>query len=318
MKFGAAILAALGAAMCFAVAAILQQEAAQLADQNESLSLRLIADLLRRPKWLAGIAFLLAGFGLQATALSYGPVALVQPIIVTELAFAIPLAIWRHQRRAGRREWIGIGCVVAGVAIFLWAASPASGTPNPGAGAWLASLVPVGAVAAAAVLIGAKRRDQTKPMLLGAAAGLLFGVLAVLTKATTYLLSADVGTAFLHWQPYAAIAVGIASLVVSQSAYQAGPLAYSLPFVDILEPVVAVVIGETVLGEDLHVSGGILAVEAIAGAVAAAGIVCLTTSKTVLSIYEETIAGNDQDADERGGTPDAGSSNPLLPKRLST
>ncbi len=318
MKFGTAIFAALGAAMCFAVAAVLQQESAQLADQDESLSLRLIADLLRRRKWLAGIGFLLAGFGLQALALSYGPVALVQPIIVTELAFAIPLAIWRRHRRAGHREWIGIACVIAGVAIFLWAASPASGTPNPGGGAWLASLVPVGAVAATAVLIGAKRRDQTKPMLLGAAAGLTFGVLAVLTKATTYLLSANVGTAFLHWQPYAAIAVGIAALVVSQSAYQAGPLAYSLPFVDILEPVVAVVIGETVLGEDLHVSGGILAVEAIAGAVAAAGIVCLTTSKTVLSIYEETIVADSHEADERGGRSQSGTSGPLLPKGLST
>jgi hypothetical protein len=35
-------------------------------------------------------------------------------------------------------------------------------------------------------------------MALGAAAGLSFGVLAVLTKATTYLLGAGVGQAFLH------------------------------------------------------------------------------------------------------------------------
>jgi hypothetical protein len=72
--------------------------------------------------------------------------------------------------------------------------------------------------------------------------------------------------------------------------------------VDILEPVVAVLIGETVLGEELHVSGGILAVEAIAGAVAATGIVCLTTSKVVLSIYEEPVASDD-DAQEVDATP---------------
>jgi drug/metabolite transporter (DMT)-like permease len=256
--------------------------------------------LVRRPKWLAGIAFLLTGFGLQALALAYGPVALVQPIIVTELAFAIPLGIWRRSRRAGRREWVGITCVVAGVAIFLWAASPSSGTPIPGGDAWLAALLPVAVVAGTAVAIGAKRHDQTRPMLLGAAAGLTFGVLAVLTKSTTYLLSVDLGRAFLHWQPYTAIAVGIAALVVSQSAYQAGPLAYSLPFVDILEPVVAVLIGETVLGEGLHVSGGTLAVAAIAGAVAATGIGCLTTSKTVLSIYEETVAAEHNQSSELG------------------
>jgi drug/metabolite transporter (DMT)-like permease len=300
VKFGAAIIAALGAAMSFAVAAVLQQESAQLASADKSLSLRLLTDLLRRPKWLAGVGLLLAGFGLQALALSYGPVALVQPIVVTELAFAIPLAIWRRHRRAGRQEWVGIACVISGVAIFLWAASPASGTSNPNGEAWITSLLPVAAVAGAAVTIGARRHDRTRPMLLGAAAGLAFGVLAVLTKATTYLLSSNAGGAFLHWQPYTAIAVGIAALVVSQSAYQAGPLAYSLPFVDILEPVVAVVIGETVLGEDLHVSGGILAVEVIAGAVAATGIVCLTTSKTVLSIYEEPVVANREDAGRLG------------------
>jgi drug/metabolite transporter (DMT)-like permease len=293
MKFGAAIIAAIGAAMCFAVAAILQQESAQRVSEDKSLSLRLLADLLRRRKWLAGIGFLLAGFGLQALALSYGPVALVQPIIVTELAFAIPLAMWRRHRRAGRQEWIGITSVVAGVAIFLWAASPTAGTANPSGEAWLTSLLPVATVALAAVLVAARRHDRTRPMLLGVAAGLSFGVLAILTKVTTYLLSKDLGQAFLHWQPYAAIGVGIVALVVSQSAYQAGPLAYSLPFVDILEPVVAVLIGETVLGEELHVSGGILAVEAIAGAVAATGIVCLTTSKVVLSIYEEPVATDD-------------------------
>jgi drug/metabolite transporter (DMT)-like permease len=273
--------------MSFAVAAVLQQESAQLASQDKSLSFGLLADLVRRRKWLAGIAFLLIGFGLQALALSYGPVALVQPIVVTELAFAIPLGILRRHRRAGRREWFGIAAVVGGVSLFLWAAAPMSGNANPGGGAWLAALVPVGGVAAAAIAVGSRRQDRTRAMFLGAAAGLSFGALAVLTKTTTYLLSVDLGTAFLHWQPYAAIGVGIIALVVSQSAYQAGPLAYSMPFVGVLEPVVAVLIGATVLAEDVNVSGESLAVEAIAATAAVTGIVLLTTSKVVLTIYED-------------------------------
>jgi drug/metabolite transporter (DMT)-like permease len=287
MKFGTAIVFALSAAATFAVAAILQQESAQMVSGDKSLSLRLLADLLHRPKWLAGIACLIAGFGLQAVALSYGPVALVQPIVITELAFAIPLGIWRRHRRAGWREWAGIVSVIGGVSLFLWASSPVSGTANPRGATWLASLVPVGAVAAATVAWASTRHGPGRAMALGAAAGLSFGVLAVITKSTTYLLSVDVGRAFLHWQPYAGIAVGIAALVVSQSAYQAGPLAYSMPFVGVLEPVVAVTIGETVLGEELHVSGLMLGVEALAATGAVVGIVLLTTSRTVLSIYEE-------------------------------
>jgi hypothetical protein len=124
-------------------------------------------------------------------------------------------------------------------------------------------------------------------MFLGAAAGLLFGVLSVLTKAVTHLLSVDLSKAFVTWQVYAAIGVGITALVVSQSAYQAGPLAYSMPMVGVLEPVVAVVIGDTVLGEQVRLSAGMFALEIVAAAVACVGILLLTTSQTVLSIYEE-------------------------------
>jgi hypothetical protein len=124
-------------------------------------------------------------------------------------------------------------------------------------------------------------------MFLGAAAGMAFGVLSVLTKAVTHELSADLSKAFVTWQVYVAVAVGIAALVVSQSAYQAGPLAYSMPFVGVLEPLVAIVIGDTVLGEQVKLSGGMFALELTAAAVACVGIVLLTTSPTVLSIYEE-------------------------------
>jgi len=287
MRFGPSILAALGAAVSFAFAAVLQQESTQSVSDDKSLSLGLLTELLRRRQWLAGGACMLTGFGLQALALAYGPVALVQPIVVTELAFAIPLGILRRHRRAGRREWAGIACVLVGVSVFLLAASPGSGIQEPDQGSWLASLVPVGAVALAAVVAGAARRGPHRAMFLGAAAGLSFGVLSVLTKALTHLLSIDVARAFASWQIYATIAVGIVGLIVSQSAYQAGPLAYSMPFVGVLEPLVAVIIGDTVLGEQVRLSPSLFAFEILAAAIACAGIMLLTTSPMVLSIYEE-------------------------------
>jgi len=287
MKFGPSIIAALAAAVSFAFAAVLQQESTQSVSEDKSLSVGLLTELLRRRQWLAGGACMLAGFGLQALALAYGPVALVQPIVVTELAFAIPFGILRRHRRAGRREWAGIACVMVGVSVFLLAASPGSGIQEPDGESWLASLIPVGAAALVAVIVGATRKGPRRAMFLGAAAGLSFGVLSVLTKAVTHLLSTDVARAFVTWQVYAAIGVGIAALVVSQSAYQAGPLAYSMPFVGVLEPLVAVVIGDTVLGEQVRLSPGLFASEMLAAAIACSGIMLLTTSPMVLSIYEE-------------------------------
>jgi drug/metabolite transporter (DMT)-like permease len=287
MKYGVSILSALGAAVSFAFAAVLQQEATQSIAEDKSLTFGLLTELLKRRKWLAGGACLLIGFGLQALALSYGPIAVVQPIVVTELAFAIPLAIIRGHRRAGMREWAGICAVMSGVAIFLLVASPGNGIQNPASEYWIASLVPVGAVVAAAAAMGAARQGPTRAMFLGSAAGLSFGVLSVLTKSVTHLLSANLSRAFVTWQVYAAIAVGIVALMLSQSAYQAGPLAYSMPFVGSLEPLVAVVIGDTVLGEQVRLSEGLFALEVAAAAIACVGIVLLSTSQTVLSIYEE-------------------------------
>jgi drug/metabolite transporter (DMT)-like permease len=287
MKYGASIISALCAAVCFAIAAVFQQESTQTVSAKKSLSFGLLLDLLKRPRWLAGGGFMLMGFGLQALALSYGPIAVVQPIVMTELAFAIPLGILRRHRRAGRQEWAGIAAMIVGVSVFILAADPGSGIQNPSGSAWLASLLPVGVVAAIAAGVGAARKGPAKAMFLGAAAGMGFGVLSVLTKAVTHELSSDVTKAFVTWEVYAAVGVGIIALVVSQSAYQAGPLAYSMPFVGVLEPLVAIVIGDTVLGEQVTLSAAMFVLELSAAAVACVGIVLLTTSQTVLSIYEE-------------------------------
>lgn len=286
MQFGTSVASAVLAAAFFAFAAVMQQEAALTVPVEKSLHPALLLELLHRPKWLLGGASVLCGFGLQAVALAFGPVALVQPIIVLELAFAIPFGIVRRQCRAGPREWAGILAVVSGISIFELAANPAGGVQNPPPSQWIESLAPVGVVAVACVAIGATRRGPARAMLLGSAAGLAFGVLSVLTKAVTHLLSADVARAFVTWQIYVAIGVGIVALTVSQSAYQAGPLAYSMPFIGVLEPLVAVVIGDAVLGEAVRLSQTDFALELAAAAVAGLGILLLTTSRTVLSIYE--------------------------------
>jgi drug/metabolite transporter (DMT)-like permease len=311
------IAAGLGAAISFAIAAVLQQEATQATRPDASLTPRLLVDLLRRPKWLAGVMMLLAGFGCQALALANGPVALVQPIVATELAFAIPLAIWRRHRRPGRREWLGILGVLSGVSAFLVVASPESGTSEPAGADWILTLAPVGAVIAVTVGIAATTRGPYRATLLGAGAGLSFGLLAILTKSVTYELSTDVWAPFTSWQVYVLVVLGATALVVSQSAYQAGPLALSLPIIALLEPITAVLTGETLFDEQARLTGNALALEATAGLVAVLGIAILATSPTVLSIYQQSrcdlVLTTDADLE---GEPRVGDS-PTHPPRRS-
>ncbi len=282
------VLSAMAAAVTFALAAVFQQHATLSVTSDESLKIRLFASLLRQPMWILATGMMVVGFGFQALALAFGPVALVVPIVVTELAFAIPLAIWRCHQRAGAREWVGIACVVVGISVFLLAAAPVSGVSNPPGIGWLEAFVPIGAMVAVAVLFASSRTGSARAMALGAAAGMSFGMLDLLTKTLTHQLSVSIPKTFIDWQLYAIVGIGIVAFLFSQSAYQAGPLSHSLPMIDILEPVIAVVVGDTIFGEQARLAGVALGVEALAALIAALGIVLLARSPAVISVYEDT------------------------------
>ena len=121
------VIAAVIAGGCFAAGGVLQQRVASARPDDESLSLSLLADLARRPLWLAGIGMAVLSYGFQALALAYGPLALVQPLIVTELIFAIPISVRLHGMRLHRREWAGALAVAGGLALAIVAAHPRGG-----------------------------------------------------------------------------------------------------------------------------------------------------------------------------------------------
>ncbi len=85
-----AVAFALVAALLFALGSALQRHVAV-----EGSSLLALA---RRPPWLAGIAADAAGYAAQAAALAVGRLAVVQPLLVSTLVFALPLERRRLQR----------------------------------------------------------------------------------------------------------------------------------------------------------------------------------------------------------------------------
>lgn len=109
----------------------------------------------------------------------------------------------------------------------------------------------------------------------------------MLTKSVAHQFGEGTDTALSNWQIYTVVGLGACALVVSQSAYQAGPLALSMPAIAIVEPVVAVVIGDTLFDEQARLGGLALAFEASAALGALVGLWTLATSPTVLSIYEQ-------------------------------
>ena len=112
------------------------------------------------------------------------------------------------------------------------------------------------------------------------------------------------GSILAHWQPWALIVLGIAGVLLSASAYQAGALRTSLPIMDTLEPVSAVLIGTAVFGERLASSPGGLAVQLCAAATAVAGIVVLGRSPLGPGVAVPAAAAAIRPARRRAGPAD--------------
>lgn len=293
-----AVIAALAAGCTFAVGSVLQQSAAREAPADESLSLRLLVDLAHRKKWLLGIASDVGSFALQALALAFGPIALVQPLLVTGVLFAIPLAVRLKGMRLHAQEWTGTVSVAAGLALFLAAASPGAGEPQTSLARWVLILCGVAALMTLGVATGRALRGPIRASFYALSAGAAFGLLAALTKTATWLLGQGAAPFFTAWQPYAMAGVAVAGAIVQQSAFQAAPLPASVPVMDAVEPTVAVLIGVFAFGENLATSPIALACEAAGIVALVTGIVLLDRSPVVLALQG---AGDERPGERRQG-----------------
>lgn len=270
-----AVALALAAAGAFGIGVAVQHRQAQLAAGGTGPGARALGRLARRRLWLAGLALAAAGYGLQALALAYGPLALVAPVVATDLLFALPVAARWAGRRMRPRDWAGCGLAAGGVGLFLGVAAPGAGRPDAAPGAWLLAFAAVSLLAAAAVLVAARAGHRARPVLLALAAGPVFGLTAAVTLSLARTARRD-GLAVLgHWQPWAVILLGGAGLLLSMAAFQAGPLPASLPVIDSAEPVSGVLLGSLIFGERLAASPALLGVQLAAAAAALTGIVVL-------------------------------------------
>ncbi|MCX5317882.1 DMT family transporter [Streptomyces sp. NBC_00154] len=162
MAIAVAVPAALLAACCFAVAAVLQQETAATMPEKESLRPRLIWALAHRPLWLAGIALSAFSFVIQGVALAFGPLVLVLPLASTDLLFALPLIAWRHHRHLTPWDVTGAMCTAGGVAAFLTVLPYSAGEGRPGVRDWLPLLAVVAACVTVLVPAGLRTSGRVR------------------------------------------------------------------------------------------------------------------------------------------------------------
>src|SRR5256885_10280382 len=112
-----------------------QRRAAYGGRRGRMLRFGLLWDLARKPLWLVGIGALLAGQILAGLALSAADVAVVEPLLATNLLFALVIGRIVSKENLTWAEWLGGLLASGGVAVFLVVGSPQGEEPaGPGSG----------------------------------------------------------------------------------------------------------------------------------------------------------------------------------------
>ncbi|MGQ4388152.1 DMT family transporter [Streptomyces sp. SAS_270] len=268
---------AVSAACCLGFGFVLQQNAASHAPLNDFLSPRLLLDLIRVPRWLGGIGLMVCGMALGAIALSNGEISLVEPLLATNLLFAMALTRRQTKQSLGRQGWSGLLILAGGVTAFIVAGEPRGGdaVADP-----LRHWLIIGLMVGGALLLTAyakRSRLSAAPVLLALAAGLLYGVQDALTRVSGQLVTEGGGwlTLFSTWQPYAVAGLGVVGLILVQSAFETAPLRMSLPALTAAQPLAGIACGVGFLGDRLRTDSGALAWEAAGLAAIVVGIVLL-------------------------------------------
>ncbi len=278
-----AVLLAVGAAVSFAGANVLQQRVASRLPGAAAVDPAVLGRLARRPLWLLGLGAILAGFGLQAVALGAGRLVVIEPVLASSLLFALVLAAWAERRRMRAGEWAAAIATFAGLAAFLVAAHPSGG--RAAAGAW-----PLGGAAAAAVALAvgcaalaARTRSSRRAVVLGVGGGVSAGVTDALTKSVAALAEGRGLAIFADPRLYLLAAVGMLTYTLQQNGYRAAALAAFLPTFAVLDPVVGSLLGLLIYHERLGGGPLRISLEAAAALAASWGIVRLARLSAVLA-----------------------------------
>lgn len=243
---------ALCAAIFAAVGIVVRQRATIDVPEEYGVSTVMLATLLRRPLWWAGTAAAVAGFVFQALALDNGSLIVVQPLLVSALLFALPLSARLAHRRVSRGAWLWALLLTVSLAIFILLAHPrvsdqVAPVTTIAVVAAVCSVVVIGAV-----VIAVRHTGWQRAVPLAVAVGVLFGLVAVLTKMLMHELDRNSVAEVLSTPlPYALVLLGVLATLLQQSAFHAGSLQTSVPTMLVIEPMAAVLLGVFLLGETL-------------------------------------------------------------------
>jgi hypothetical protein len=235
----------------------------------------LLVALVRSPWWVAGWLVNVTGFFVQAAALYLGSVSVVQPLVVTQLLFALGIATAASRRRLPAGAWWAAGSVCAGLAVLLVVRGQPAAVTHVDDRRLLEVIAVLVAAAGtvAAMACSAGRRLSTRAALLGIASGFFFALTAVLIKRAAGVL-VDEGPLALTttWYVYALVGSTLCGMLLGQTAFATGPFAAAITGMNVTNPVVSYLLAVVVYGVPAPTGGSRLLGVLAAGLLLALGV----------------------------------------------
>lgn len=291
-----AVLVAIAGAVTFGASDVIEQRATHRVAKRPPLDLRLFADLAVNRLWVIGITVDIAASVMQAIALHFGPLSLVQPVLVLDLLFAVVISAVLARQRPDRVISAGVLCCTGGLVLFLAVARPQS----PAVSVSPTILVPlgIGTAGAIALCLIAWRLSPRKflPLATAFACGAIFGVTAFLLKEITQTIGLGFNPPSQQWPLYAFIVAEPIGFLLNQDAFQESSLiAPVLAIRTVTDPLVAIGIGLVWLNEQIASSPPAIAAEVLGLIVMSAGVVALAyRSPHVAAHSARTSLGSQQ------------------------
>jgi drug/metabolite transporter (DMT)-like permease len=296
------IVAAVGASLLYNTSIALQALEAREVPGEHSLRLSLIGKLVRNKRWLGATALGLAGWPLEIVALLLAPLTVVQPCLASGLILLLWLGAKRLGEAPGRREFIAVAAIVAGVGGVAWAA-PERTTDHAGAAAIALALALVAIPALAPYVLRARIRHlphqgwaeagwaRAMGILMVISAGFGYAWTAIASKLLTDELAAGAVVVAAVWLGTAAASEGLA-LLSEMSALQRRAATHVAPMMFAVQILVPVLLAPLIFGEswgDTPLGG--VALVAFMG-LAVAGTVLLAGSKAVGAVIDSAHLDN--------------------------
>lgn len=284
---------------------VLQQGAAQQVPAADFLHLRLVADLLRKPRWLAGIGTMILGQLLSAWVVGHMILAVAEPLLALNLLVALSLAWPLSRQRLKVSEIAGSVILLAGVAALSAAQSVSSAHDTIGSPRYWPYCGAIVVFLAVGLAVAARRRPgQVRAVLAGTGAGLAFGVQDALTRRVVRALTGphEIAALLANWPVYCLVTASVAGLWLMQNAFSSAPLHASLPAITATEPVCGMVLGIVVFREKVPVSPGMIILQSAGLLALVAGVVMVARAPMLASIHHprHTTTASEDDQHDLG------------------